>query len=193
MVYKLFSDYSILSFGVLFFVTLRNCFIISHYSNFRIIKLVKSHRKPGRNYAISGTVNGGGEWYMLSLQLSDNMDIFRSQCHHGIYQKSGVYDGPDGQQYKGDWMDDNRSGMGVQHMLDGRRYEGEWMDDKCNGMGVMLDADGSTFRGEFRNDKRVFGVFTPTNRIEALVRYNDDDKEIQTATLSGDPFTDVGN
>lgn len=40
---------------------------------------------------------------------------------------------PNGDLYYGEFLDDNRSGIGVLEKNNGDRYEGEWLNDKIHG------------------------------------------------------------
>lgn len=89
----------------------------------------------------------------------------------------GAYTYPDGNQYVGEWRDNNRNGLGTLTWADtskyvgqyqkgdrhglgtmtwanGNRYVGEFQGDKLNGRGTFTWADGEKYVGEFRNDSR---------------------------------------
>lgn len=44
--------------------------------------------------------------------------------------------------YKGQWLQGNRHGKGVQLMASGNFYEGEWKADQANGYGRLLHKNG---------------------------------------------------
>lgn len=56
-------------------------------------------------------------------------------------------------EYKGEFKNDLKHGMGVQKWVDGSRYEGQWYEGKANGLGKFYYANGDFYEGEFMNDK----------------------------------------
>ena len=61
----------------------------------------------------------------------------------------------DGRKYVGDWVDDQRSGQGVQTWPTGERYEKSMeIGDKRNGKGTETYADGRKYVGDWVDDQR---------------------------------------
>ena len=42
----------------------------------------------------------------------------------------GIYTGPNGAVYEGEWQNDKKHGQGVQTLADGTKYDGQWEKDK---------------------------------------------------------------
>ena len=150
--------------------------------------LLKDHRKPGWKHKVSGFVDEDRKPDILAEGQFDSGSKYRGQWHHGVYQGAGVYELQDGQRCRGLWLGSKRHGMGVHRWPDTQRYEGEYKDDKKHGLGVMFYASGNMFHGEYRNEKRVCGVFALANGSKALIKFDDDGKEIDSARITG---TDV--
>ena len=148
-------------------------------------RLVKNHRKDGWEYVVNGSVDGDGEAHLLAQMLHDGGEKYHGQCHHGVFQGSGVYDLADGHQYKGDWMGGKFNGMAVNRWPSGERYEGEWKDVKQHGLGVQFFPSGDMFQGEYRTNKRVYGVYTFANGDKELRKFDDAGNEIASKTIKG--------
>lgn len=85
--------------------------------------------------------NFGGHVGYHSRDYSNKMDntnskMYTGQIHEGL-KDVRVYRPPQqllsGATYEGEWMNEERDGMGKQEWLDGSKYEGEWRNGKANG------------------------------------------------------------
>lgn len=70
----------------------------------------------------------------------------------------GVYTYADGSKYEGTFKDGKRHGKGTMTWASGLRkgekYEGEWFNDRIEGKGVYTYSDGSKYDGEFKDGKK---------------------------------------
>ena len=57
-----------------------------------------------------------------------------------------------GEVYEGQYVDENRHGIGEYHYGDGSIYEGEWYKGKRQGFGVFTNAEGDVYEGEWDRD-----------------------------------------
>ena len=62
---------------------------------------------------------------------------------------------PSGNEYQGEYKDDERHGYGEMRWKDGSLYKGEWVKGVQQGMGEMRFADGRVKRGYFENNVLV--------------------------------------
>ena len=67
-------------------------------------------------------------------------------------QGFGKYVWVDGDVYEGDWERDMRNAEGVCTYSNGDRYSGEWKDDLRHGWGRLVWSDGNTYEGGWKND-----------------------------------------
>jgi len=58
-----------------------------------------------------------------------------------------------GNSYKGEWVNDKRSGVGTYTFACGDVYEGEWLGGKYHGKGKYTSADSDEYDGEWVEDK----------------------------------------
>lgn len=56
--------------------------------------------------------------------------------------------------YKGNWVNDQKSGYGQYFWPDGAKYEGEFCCDQKHGKGIYTYASGDTLTGVFENDRQ---------------------------------------
>jgi hypothetical protein len=62
---------------------------------------------------------------------------------------------PDGTKYVGEWVNDRKSGKGVQTRADGTVYTGDWANNAPNGHGKFIDPTGHEWEGEWKNGQPV--------------------------------------
>jgi DNA helicase-4 len=68
----------------------------------------------------------------------------------------GTYKWLHGDQYVGEWKDNEKHGQGTFTLANGNKYVGEWKGNKLHGRGVRYAADGSIYeQGIYENDKLV--------------------------------------
>nr|XP_002733450.1 PREDICTED: ankyrin repeat and MYND domain-containing protein 1-like [Saccoglossus kowalevskii] len=142
---------------------------------------------------------------------------FSGHLQEGIIKAGhGVFVWPNGDRYKGDFVDNVRTGTGVQDWADGSKYDGkferdmrhgdgkmEWIDgegynggyfkDKRHGVGTYTWPDGTTYTGTFYCDKKEgYGTFTLSTgeRFEGL--YRNDERDGPGIQTYQDGSQDVG-
>lgn len=54
--------------------------------------------------------------------------------------------------YDGQWLGNQRDGLGTQTWPDGAKYEGEWRNNKATGRGRFTHGDGDEYIGDWRNN-----------------------------------------
>lgn len=63
---------------------------------------------------------------------------------------------PDGQKFRGEWLNNLRHGKGKQFYKNGSKYEGDWKEDLRHGLGILWAWDVGCFRvkysGEWQGD-----------------------------------------
>ena len=65
----------------------------------------------------------------------------------------GIYAWPDGSYYEGSFLNGKRHGDGIFSASNGAKYEGGWFDDKRHGQGSLTDQNGGTISGIWQNGK----------------------------------------
>ena len=73
-----------------------------------------------------------------------------------------------GDYYKGDWVQDQRTGIGMQEYSDGSVYFGQWLKNKWHGQGLYVMADGSRHLGNFNS-----GEYVGTKALAPVALYDD--------------------
>jgi len=73
----------------------------------------------------------------------------------------GTYTFADGDQYVGEWKDNNRHGQGTYTYANGDKYVGEYKDGKKQGQGTLTFSDGEQYVGEWKDGlKHGQGTYT---------------------------------
>ena len=76
----------------------------------------------------------------------------------------GTYTWAVGDIYAGEWKDDQRTGQGTYTFANGNVYVGEFRDTKLNGQGTFTYANGNAYIGEWRDNERIEkGIYTFSN------------------------------
>jgi hypothetical protein len=57
-----------------------------------------------------------------------------------------------GDEYEGDWLDNQRHGRGTLRLAGGGSYEGGFEKGRRAGQGLALHADGSSYEGQWTDD-----------------------------------------
>eukprot|EP00696_Hemimastix_kukwesjijk_P011200 gnl/Hemi2/24053_TR8070_c0_g1_i1.p1 gnl/Hemi2/24053_TR8070_c0_g1~~gnl/Hemi2/24053_TR8070_c0_g1_i1.p1 ORF type:complete len:233 (+),score=82.50 gnl/Hemi2/24053_TR8070_c0_g1_i1:286-984(+) len=57
-------------------------------------------------------------------------------------------------QYTGNFHNNKKHGVGIEHYSDCSLYEGEWLDDKRNGVGRMVSPGGIEYEGGWKDNLR---------------------------------------
>ncbi|TBW48625.1 PEGA domain-containing protein [Marinobacter halodurans] len=92
------------------------------------------------------------------LTLHGNLTAYTRVEYHdgtwvgGIRTGDGTYEGSDGLQYHGHFVDGQFDGEGVALYPDGSRYEGDWKAGQRAGEGTYRAPDGATYTGHFEGD-----------------------------------------
>jgi hypothetical protein len=73
---------------------------------------------------------------------------------NGLRQGLGFKLYPDGV-YKGEFVNNQKSGKGKYIWNNGAVYLGEWSNDNMSGKGKLIETNGSTFIGNFADGKRI--------------------------------------
>ncbi|KAG9393529.1 MORN repeat [Carpediemonas membranifera] len=63
---------------------------------------------------------------------------------------------PNGKQYKGEWKDGKKHGVGIQIYKNGDKYEGEWADNKPSGHGIYSKPAGPPVAGKKRQYRVIY-------------------------------------
>ena len=61
---------------------------------------------------------------------------------------------PDGGTYSGEWMNDKRSGHGVEHYASKSTYRGQWLEDERHGYAEYALSNGDAYRGQWACGKQ---------------------------------------
>lgn len=67
----------------------------------------------------------------------------------------GIFKWPDGQQYEGEYKNDQKNGQGIFTWPDGRKFIGNWVDGKIDGIGTFIGNVGNIKQGVWENGKRL--------------------------------------
>ncbi len=110
----------------------------------------------------------------LGILSWPNRNRYEGKFVKGHKQGNGVFTGPNGDHYEGDWQTEI-NGHGKYVYPNGERYEGEFSNGVRQGFGVMTYPNGERYEGEWHNNqKNGYGV--QTNRqggiLYAGVWYN---------------------
>jgi hypothetical protein len=71
-----------------------------------------------------------------------------------LYHGQGAYTSPDGSQYVGNWVQDEKSGHGTATWPNGDKYVGEWKQDKRSGHRTATSLNGDKYVGEWVQGER---------------------------------------
>jgi len=96
-----------------------------------------------------GEMNGKGTYYTNN----DTIDYIGYYLN-GLRQGLGFKLYPDGV-YKGEFVNNQKSGKGKYIWNNGAVYLGEWSNDNMSGKGKLIETNGSTFIGNFADGKRI--------------------------------------
>ena len=62
-----------------------------------------------------------------------------------LVEKAGLFN----EYYRGELVDNKRSGYGIQLFPNGAKFIGNWKDDKANGFGRLEYLNGTYYEGNF--------------------------------------------
>jgi hypothetical protein len=69
----------------------------------------------------------------------------------GMRNGFGSYFYPDGSEYRGEWINNMKSGQGT-YYCKGYKYEGQWLQNMKHGKGKLEFKEGITLNGLWQND-----------------------------------------
>ena len=81
-----------------------------------------------------------------------NGDTYEGAVRYGKYHGRGKYICHDFT-YEGEWIEDEKQGMGTIKYADGSSYRGMFKQDMYDGRGVLSYPNGGSFEGEFRHNQ----------------------------------------
>ena len=111
------------------------------------------------NMTYTGKVTDGvPNWYGTAVYKGQWKGMkYVGEWESGQYKK-GTLTGPNGDQYAGEWKDNNPNGHGTYLFADGRKYVGQSKGGKYHGIGALTTADGAVYSGEWKEGDRVVGI-----------------------------------
>ncbi|MBS4869024.1 MAG: hypothetical protein KHZ95_04910 [Eubacterium sp.] len=78
--------------------------------------------------------------------------VYKGETDFGYFNGNGQFDFDTGSTYKGNWADNEISGVGKLNVPSKGKYTGEFKNSKKNGNGSFTWSDGSTYTGEWKDD-----------------------------------------
>jgi hypothetical protein len=94
--------------------------------------------------------------------------LFKSNRANGI----GIFKHSDGDEYKGEFINDRACGYGLYRHSNGATYEGYWLDDCQNGIGQEKWSDNSEYEGNYvKGKKQGLGMLLVKN-IEYNLKFS---------------------
>lgn len=79
-------------------------------------------------------------------------DEFRGEFVNDETNGYGIYVHKNGASYEGNWAEDSQNGVGIETWLDGSSFSGIYKDGGKDGIGIYHWKDGSIYNGEWRNN-----------------------------------------
>ena len=103
--------------------------------------------------------------YMFVGEVGEGSDIGRFTCEElmgteytGQFKAGKFYRGtlryPDGGSYSGEWVNDKRTGYGVEAYASNSTYSGQWLDDERHGFAEYKLVNGDVYRGQWASGKQ---------------------------------------
>jgi hypothetical protein len=110
----------------------------------------------GRLYYVSGTVAYEGEWredkFCGKGTVYNELPIAtRDPVIYNDFDQIGDF----WLKYEGDFVDDNKHGVGTLYFTNNERYAGEFRNDVADGKGTFYRLDGTMIVGEWRSNRLV--------------------------------------
>ena len=83
------------------------------------------------------------------------------KCKEG----KGIMKYYNGDEYEGEWLNDQKNGKGTMKYNDGLKYDGEWKNDLREGYGIIINKEeGLKYEGEWKNNlMEGYGILTKIN------------------------------
>lgn len=115
--------------------------------------------------------SGGKDFYYLEF---DNGDYYTGGYVNGKLNGYGIYTWADGSVYAGNFIDNQRTGLGKTQWPGGSFYEGEYLGGDFHGKGTYTWANGEQYVGDFVHNKRTgSGKYTWTDGAMYIGGYFD--------------------
>ena len=112
---------------------------------------------------------------------------------HGLGVMSVLHPNFNGDKYVGEWKAGKRDGQGTYTFANGNKYVGEFKDGRYNGQGTYTFASGEKFIGEFKDGKRNGqGTNTLANGNKYVGEYKDDKRNGQGTFYSNGSIINQG-
>ncbi|CAF0994686.1 unnamed protein product [Adineta steineri] len=123
---------------------------------------------PAREFKVRGRLDQGGGLYVIQLkEIQPPAPLLQPVTIERIY--------PDGIEYKGHLKENKRHGYGICKFGNGENYEGEWFNDQTNGQGIRRFPSGNRYEGSERNGKRHgYGIYYVANGEKYQGNWADD-------------------
>ena len=102
---------------------------------------------------------------ILLLSLTSSAYALPDCLPYGSFDNCfGFYSYSNGDEYLGEWKDNNKHGQGTLTFASGNKYVGEFKDGEQHGQGTFTFHNGDEYLGEFKDGKyHGHGTFTFAN------------------------------
>jgi S1-C subfamily serine protease len=112
--------------------------------------------------------------FVLGSVLSGCASMPVAQCVGNCVNGQGTLILTNGDQYVGDFRNNQRNGQGIYTFTSGNQYVGEWRDNQQNGQGTFTFTNGDQYVGDFRNNQRSGqGAYTFANGNQYVGEWRD--------------------
>lgn len=89
----------------------------------------------------------------VSVVSFPNGDKYKGAFVNGLFHGWGVYTYNSGDRYEGEFQSDMKSGNGTMFFANGDKYTGEFKSDTMNGQGTFYFNNGERYTGEFLSNR----------------------------------------
>lgn len=98
------------------------------------------------------------------IQLTQG--FYSGETNFGLFEGNGIFSYDIGEEYSGNWHDDQISGEGTLRVPTEGTYKGDFSRSKKNGKGIFTWDDGAVYDGEWKNDKMCGqGTYTSSDGV----------------------------
>ena len=119
---------------------------------------------------------------LLALVFSASVGFSLPACPSTGYLHNcfGTFTWADGDEYVGEWKDNNFHGQGTYTFRNGEKYQGDWRDGRNFGQGTYTYSNGEKYVGEWKdNKKNGQGNYTYPNGEKYVGEWKDDENHGQ--------------
>jgi hypothetical protein len=102
----------------------------------------------------SGSLDDAGRRHGTGKMVYNTGDEYEGEWLQDQRHGKGAFAYTNGDVYTGEWKDDKRNGHGRCTFANGNLYEGQWSGDQMSGQGHLEYATGEVYDGEFTNGMR---------------------------------------